>query len=592
MYRVYLGNLDEQVTEPILQKVFSDNGLPVTGILIKRGYGFVDCPDQTTFDQTIDRLNGYNLMGSVMQVEPSTVSKRRKSNRIQIRNFPSTTTKDDVQQLVASFGTVQKYDLVSNSMETYVTVVYESPEEAQQAIEQLNNYDYQGSVLRAEFTNSGISQRYNRASGRDFQNSDTRDAGYTLRIFVPSEYVGAIIGKKGQTIRNITKESEVSRIDVHGKDNSSLIEKVISITGLPEHVTSACKEILKVMHQEASANNAGEVMLKILADDRYCGRIIGKEGKVIKKIREDTDTHIVVSNTQEMTAIFPDRVIAVRGTVENMSLAEAAISELLRECVDKDVRLMSGSGSSSMAMLPPTGTGFYTAAFRQPFGMPNPALGFGPTPPTFYPKVHGSLSQSRMSPHANNEVYQISVPSAAIGAIIGSGGANIKQIIRDSGAFVTIDPKKDVAAEASPSSDRIVTVKGNPEACWKASYFVFEKMKIEGFAGYDDVRLKTAIKVPRSIVGRIIGKGGKTVREIQNSTGVIVKLLANAGDQSDADDVLVDVYGTFASTQAAYSRIRSIISHSRQQQQQQQVSPPGGDADDCSQLGAVSTQVQ
>jgi len=40
-----------------------------------------------------------------------------------------------------------------------------------------------------------------------------------------------------------------------------------------------------------------EVMLKILADDRYCGRVIGKEGKVIKKIREDTDTHIVVSKS-------------------------------------------------------------------------------------------------------------------------------------------------------------------------------------------------------------------------------------------------------------------------------------------------------
>jgi len=38
-----------------------------------------------------------------------------------------------------------------------------------------------------------------------------------------------------------------------------------------------------------------EVILKILTDDRYCGRVIGKEGKVIKKIREDTDTHIVVS---------------------------------------------------------------------------------------------------------------------------------------------------------------------------------------------------------------------------------------------------------------------------------------------------------
>jgi len=40
-----------------------------------------------------------------------------------------------------------------------------------------------------------------------------------------------------------------------------------------------------------------EVILKILADDRYCGRVIGKEGKVVKKIREDTDTHIVVSKS-------------------------------------------------------------------------------------------------------------------------------------------------------------------------------------------------------------------------------------------------------------------------------------------------------
>lgn len=38
-----------------------------------------------------------------------------------------------------------------------------------------------------------------------------------------------------------------------------------------------------------------EVMLKILAEDRFCGRVIGKEGMVIKKIREDTDTKIIVS---------------------------------------------------------------------------------------------------------------------------------------------------------------------------------------------------------------------------------------------------------------------------------------------------------
>ena len=48
------------------------------------------------------------------------------------------------------------------------------------------------------------------------------------------------------------------------------------------------------------------------------------------------------------------------------------------------------------------------------------------------------MSQGRLSPNHSDEVCQISVPSAAVGAIIGSGGANIKQIIRESGALVTV----------------------------------------------------------------------------------------------------------------------------------------------------------
>ena len=36
------------------------------------------------------------------------------------------------------------------------------------------------------------------------------------------------------------------------------------------------------------------------------------------------------------------------------------------------------------------------------------------------------------------EVCHISVPNSAVGALIGSGGVNIKQIIRESGAFVAV----------------------------------------------------------------------------------------------------------------------------------------------------------
>ena len=78
--------------------------------------------------------------------------------------------------------------------------------------------------------------------------------------------------------------------------------------------------------------------MKMLADDRYCGRIIGKEGKVIKKIREDTDTKITVSNVQEVPAMYPDRVITIRGAIDSMANSEAAISTKLRECFEKEMQ--------------------------------------------------------------------------------------------------------------------------------------------------------------------------------------------------------------------------------------------------------------
>ena len=56
-----------------------------------------------------------------------------------------------------------------------------------------------------------------------------------------------------------------------------------------------------------------------------------------------------------------------------------------------------------------------------------------------------------------------------------------------------------------------MTIKGTQDSIWRASYYVFEKLKSEGFSGNDDVRLRTAIKVPQKAVGFVIGKGGKNV---------------------------------------------------------------------------------
>ena len=75
--------------------------------------------------------------------------------------------------------------------------------------------------------------------------------------------------------------------------------------------------------------------------------------------------------------------------------------------------------------------------------------------------------------------------------------------------MLQIEPKRD--EDPNPAVERVVTIKGSADAKWKASYMVFEKLNKEGFAGHEDVRLRTAIKVPRSVVGRVIGKKGNNV---------------------------------------------------------------------------------
>ena len=125
------------------------------------------------------------------------------------------------------------------------------------------------------------------------------------RILVPNEMVGAIIGKEGSTIRNITQITK-ARVDVHRKENTNSNEKVsafyellslcvndvvwqaITIIGSPECCTEAAHLIMKIMQRELLLTNGplegGQlppdplpcVPLKLLAHNELIGRVIGK----------------------------------------------------------------------------------------------------------------------------------------------------------------------------------------------------------------------------------------------------------------------------------------------------------------------------
>lgn len=62
MSKLYIGNLPSDMNEAGLRQLFVEQNLSCTNILVKRGgYAFVDCPDQSSADKAIDKLNGESL---------------------------------------------------------------------------------------------------------------------------------------------------------------------------------------------------------------------------------------------------------------------------------------------------------------------------------------------------------------------------------------------------------------------------------------------------------------------------------------------------------------------------------------------------
>lgn len=244
-----------------------------------------------------------------------------------------------------------------------------------------------------------------------------------------------------------------------------------------------------------------EISLKILAHNNLIGRIIGKSGNTIKRIMQDTDTKITVSSINDINSFNLERIITVKGSIENMSRGEAQISSKLRQSYENDLQALAPQsimfpGLHPMAMMSTSsgnGMGF-------PGGRTGAGTGGGVYPASSYPPMYQPTGGQLPGAADIQETTYLYIPNNAVGAIIGTKGSHIRNIIRFSGANVKIAPLE-ADKPTEQQTERKVTIVGTPEAQWKAQYLIYEKMREEGFvSGTDDVRLTVEILVPSSQV--------------------------------------------------------------------------------------------
>ncbi|XP_014947996.1 insulin-like growth factor 2 mRNA-binding protein 2 isoform X6 [Ovis aries] len=543
MNKLYIGNLSPAVTADDLRQLFGDRKLPLAGqVLLKSGYAFVDYPDQNWAIRAIETLSGkVELHGKIMEVDYS-VSKKLRSRKIQIRNIPPHLQWEVLDGLLAQCGTVENVEQVNTDTETaVVNVTYATREEAKTAIEKLSghqfeNYSFKISYIPDEEVSSPSppqrAQRGDHSSREQGHapggSSQARQIDFPLRILVPTQFVGAIIGKEGLTIKNITKQTQ-SRVDIHRKENSGAAEKPVTIHATPEGTSEACRMILEIMQKEADETKlAEEIPLKILAHNGLVGRLIGKEGRNLKKIEHETGTKITISSLQDLSIYNPERTITVKGTVEACASAEIEIMKKLREAFENDMLAAN------------THSGYFSSLC--------PPHQFGP-----FPHHHSYPEQ---------EIVNLFIPTQAVGAIIGKKGAHIKQLARFAGASIKIAP-----AEGPDVSERMVIITGPPEAQFKAQGRIFGKLKEENFFNpKEEVKLEAHIRVPSSTAGRVIGKGGKTVNELQNLTSAEV-IVPRDQTPDENEEVIVRIIGHFFASQTAQRKIREIVQQVKQQEQ-------------------------
>ncbi|KAG6006024.1 hypothetical protein E4U21_007450 [Claviceps maximensis] len=165
------------------------------------------------------------------------------------------------------------------------------------------------------------------------------------------------------------------------------------------------------------------------------------------------------------------------------------------------------------------------------------------------------LDKSGAAPLREGEDHmQIMVPDRTVGLIIGRGGETIRDLQERSGCHINI-----VGESKSVNGLRPVNLIGTVESAARAKDFIMEIVDSDtrgdgaaaavvmkktsaapsrsepplrdmgGSLGGGPDKVNDAIYVPSDAVGMIIGKGGETIRDMQNTTGCKINVAQSSG---------------------------------------------------------------
>lgn len=278
----------------------------------------------------------------------------------------------------------------------------------------------------------------------------------------------------------------------------------------------------------------------ISVNSALVGLIIGRQGENLRKVEAETGARVQFIPAKEPNAA--NRMCTISGPARARESAKQEIFRIVEE---------NGGGG-------------------------------GPAPDARGGRQREPKQTSQPPLREGENSRQILVPDKTVGLIIGRGGETIRDLQERSACHVNI-----VGENKSINGKRPVNLIGSEQAAAVAEAMIWEIVESDtrsqgqggqapraggagGPRGYDPYgggggggdKITDLLMVPSEAVGMIIGKGGETIKQMQNDTGCKINVNQPTGSDIERQIDLVGSHDSIARARAAIGeKVDTVVSH-------------------------------
>uniref|UniRef100_A0A0D9XF92 K Homology domain-containing protein n=1 Tax=Leersia perrieri TaxID=77586 RepID=A0A0D9XF92_9ORYZ len=363
------------------------------------------------------------------------------------------------------------------------------------------------------------------------------------------------------TLRLLCPSSRASSLragrDLHVDHPPVGDEVVVSVSG-PDAPAVAVRAWERVAGagEEEEREVTGMVGCRMLAASGQVGCVLGKGGKTVERMRQESGAQIRVFRNRDQLppwAAPVDELIHISG---NFPAVRKALL-LVTTCLQENPRPDASNFPTGRSFGPPGPVGIDPHSQR------------GYIPPPSMPDYHARNYSSKMAAPGprffveQEIVFRMICLNEMVGSIIGKGGSTIRALQSETGASIKIiEPNSD-------TEERVIVISAHENSEMMHSPAQDAVLRVHSRISESSMDKSSAatarLLVPSQHIGCLLGKGGSIIAEMRKITGAGIRIFGNEQIPRCAqrNDELVQVTGSFQSIQDALlhitGRIRDVI---------------------------------